>query len=33
VPGEEIGGETFASLRSVAEWLAPRLPEARTAGR
>lgn len=25
IPSEEIGGETFASPRALAEWLAPRL--------
>ncbi len=30
VPSEEIGGEAFASLRTLADWLAPRLA---TAGR
>ncbi len=30
VPSEEIGGEAFVSLRTLADWLAPRLA---TAGR
>jgi len=25
VPSEEIGGETFSSVRALADWLAPRL--------
>jgi acyl carrier protein len=25
IPGEEIGGDVFASPRALAEWLAPRL--------
>jgi len=28
VPSEEIGGEAFSTLRTLAGWLAPRLPSA-----
>ncbi|MBP1643279.1 MAG: phosphopantetheine-binding [Acidobacteria bacterium] len=28
VPSEEIGGETFSSVRALADWLAPRLAAA-----